>query len=86
LARSFRVNGGKPQQQHIAFLGSISIDGSDRLRFWLQLTMKLDRLSERLSSADRAKILAAITAKLGPPPTRAELAAFRPSGFLMYLY
>jgi hypothetical protein len=84
LARSFRVD-RKPVQRHIAYLGSTSIDGSDRPRFWYQVYTKLDRLGDRLSPADRRKILAIITKKLGEqPPTKAELAAFVPSGFLMY--
>jgi hypothetical protein len=76
LVESVRIS-GKPQQKHIAFLGSTSIAGSDRPRFWHQVTRKLTGLSNRLSPTDREQIVAAISEKLGEqPPTKAELEAF----------
>jgi hypothetical protein len=46
LVESVRVD-GKPVQKHVAFLGSTSIDGADRLRFWYEVTTTLKRLSNR---------------------------------------
>ena len=50
LVESVRID-GKPQQKHIAFLGSTSIDGGDRPRFWYEVTTKLDRLKENVRAA-----------------------------------
>jgi hypothetical protein len=76
LVESVRID-GKPQQKHIAFLSSTSIDGGDRPRFWYEVTTKLDRLSNRLSPADRKQIVAAIAKKVGGQPmTKAQLVQF----------
>ena len=77
LIESLRVD-GKPRQNHIAFLGSTSIDGRDRPRFWCEVTEQLDQLHNRLTRQDRMRILASITRRLGePPPTQAQIEAFR---------
>lgn len=64
LVKNVRVN-GKPRQKHVAFLGSMSIDGSDRPRFWYDVTTRLTRLSNRLSPAEREQIGAAIAKRVG---------------------
>jgi hypothetical protein len=77
LVESVRVD-GKPRQKHIAFLGSTSIDGGDRRRFWYEVTTSLDRLDNRVSPQDRKRIVAAITKRLGErPPTRAQTEQFK---------
>lgn len=76
LVESVRID-GKPCQRHIAFLGSISIDGSDRRRFWYQVMSHLDRLSNRVPLPERERIIAAIAKKVGLPLTPAELEQFR---------
>ena len=77
LVESVRV-GGKPRQKHIAFLGSTSIDGGDRWRFWYEVTTSLDRLDNRVLPQDRKRIVAAITKRLGEQaPTRAQIAQFK---------
>src|SRR5262245_22011983 len=63
LVESVRV-GGRPRQRHIAFLGSVAIDGGDRRRFWYDVTTKLDRLSNRVSPDDRQRIEAAIAKRV----------------------
>jgi hypothetical protein len=76
LVESVRIN-GKPVQKHIAFLGSTSIDGSDRPRFWWEVTTRLNRLADRLSRQDRARIGETISKKVGGRLlTRSELAKF----------
>jgi hypothetical protein len=66
-----------PRQRHIAFLGSTSIDGSDRRRFWFEVTERLDQLS-RVTPEDRKRIIASIVKRLGEaPPTRAQLEKFK---------
>jgi hypothetical protein len=75
LAESVRVN-GKPTQKHIAFLGSTSIDGADRMRFWHDVTTRLNTL--QLPMKTRKQIVAAIVKKLGAaPPSKAQLAQFK---------
>src|SRR5262245_49424717 len=76
LVESVRID-GKPVQKHIAVLGSTSIDGSDRPRFWYEATTQLNRLSNRVSPQDRARIGEAISTKVGGRlMTKAELAKF----------
>lgn len=76
LVESIRVN-GKPVQKHIAFLGSTSIDGGDRPRFWYEVTTCLNRLSNRIAPQDRERIGDAISKKVGGRlMTKAELAQF----------
>ena len=73
LVEAVRVD-GKPRQQHVAFLGSTSIDGGDRRRFWGDVTARLARLSNRVPPQDRKRIVAAIAERLGEqPPTKAQL-------------
>ena len=64
LVKNVRIN-GEPRQKHVAFLGSMSIDGSDRPRFWYDVTTRLARLSNRLSPAEREQIGAAIAKRVG---------------------
>jgi|GraSoiStandDraft_11_1057310.scaffolds.fasta_scaffold1741540_1 hypothetical protein len=68
LVESARVD-GKPRQKHVAFLGSTCIDGGDRVRFWRKVTRVLERLDNRVTAPERERILAAIRAKVGEPPT-----------------
>jgi hypothetical protein len=62
LVEAVRID-GRPRQKHVAVLGSTSIDGSDRPRFWYDVTTRLDRL--RLSRQERERIGAAIAKKVG---------------------
>ena len=76
LVESVRIE-GKPRQNHIAFLGSTSINGSDRPRFWYEVMRSLDRLGNRMLPQERQRIVAAISKRLGEPsPTRSEMAQF----------
>jgi hypothetical protein len=76
LVESVRVD-GKPRQKHVAFLGSMSLDGGDRPRFCYDVTTKLNRLSNRISSQERERIGEAISKKVGGRLlTKAELAKF----------
>lgn len=76
LVESVRVD-GKPRQRHIAFLGSVLIDGSDRRRFWYDVTTKLNRLSNRVSPLERSRIGDAIAKKVGGHLlTKAQLKQF----------
>jgi hypothetical protein len=78
LVESVRID-GQPRQQHVAFLGSTSIDGSDRPRFWRSVTTKLNSM-RRLSPQDRKDIAASIAKKVpGQLLTKAELAASKRS-------
>jgi len=72
LVESVRVD-GKPQQRHIAYLGSIA-DSAPlmvRIRFWDKITERLDRLADRLSTAEHKKIEKALSARV-PRPTAAQ--------------
>ena len=64
LVETVRVD-GRPRQQHIAFLGSTTVNAKDHLGFWCQVTERLDRLSNRLTPQDRKQIVAAIAKRLG---------------------
>jgi hypothetical protein len=75
LVESARVD-GKPRQKHVAFLGSMYRNGRDRLRFWHEVTTALQRLDNRVTAPERERILAAIRAKVGAPPTAEQLADF----------
>jgi len=61
LVETRRVE-GRVKHQHVASLGSISIDPniSDRMTFWAALHQRLARLSNRISNNDHHKALAAI--------------------------
>jgi hypothetical protein len=61
LVETRRVD-GKVRHQHVASLGSVPIDAdiSDRLTFWAALHQRLARLSNRISTDDHHKVLAAI--------------------------
>jgi len=77
LVESVRIE-GKPRQKYIASLGSTSIDGGDRMRFWHKVTARLDQMDDRLTPQDRRQIVAAIANRLGEqPPTKAQLNRFR---------
>ena len=64
LVETVRVD-GKPRQKHIAFLGSVSIDGRDIRRFWYDVTTRLDRLGNRVSAEECERIGAAIAERVG---------------------
>jgi hypothetical protein len=64
LVESVRAD-GQPRQKHVAFLGSTSIDGSDRAGFWYDVTTRLNRLGNRLSPQDRKRVGAAIAKRVG---------------------
>jgi hypothetical protein len=53
LVESVRID-GEPRQKHIAFLGSVSIDGRDRRRFWYDVTTRLER--KRIGAAIAEKV------------------------------
>jgi hypothetical protein len=57
VVESVRVN-GKPQQRHVAYLGTFSQRRLDQIDFdyWERVTERLDRFDDRLSADDRAKI------------------------------
>ena len=87
LVENSRVN-GKPVQQHIAYLGGISITGGDfegdeddlkysinqRGVFWLRVFEKLDQLGKRMSVEVRRRIEASVALRV-PRPTKAEFTA-----------
>jgi hypothetical protein len=76
LVESTRIN-GEPRQKHIAFLGSVSVDGSDRRRFWFDVTTRLNQLNNLVSVEERKCIGAAIAEKVGGQlMTVAELKQF----------
>jgi hypothetical protein len=74
LVENVRV-GGKPVQQHVAYLGGITDSGiktpTERHHFWEHVTACLDRLHNRLSQEQRQAIEAAV-AKRVPPLTTQE--------------
>jgi hypothetical protein len=82
LAESVRIE-GRPRQRHIAFLGSIKIglewnrdvDTAQRSGFWHHARAVLDRLGNRITLDQRAKIEAALAARVKPltPEEDAEL-------------
>jgi len=59
LAESVRVD-GEPTQQHVAYLGGITDSAieiaAQRAFFWQKATEQLDRLANRISKDDRARI------------------------------
>jgi hypothetical protein len=57
---------GKVRQQHVAALGSILAPPSinDRMTFWAALHQRLARLSNRISTDDQHKVMAAIHARV----------------------
>jgi hypothetical protein len=76
LVKSVYID-GEPRQKHIASLGSVSLDGSDRRRFWYDVTTRLDQLSNLVSAEERMRIGAAIAEKVGGQlMTAAELKQF----------
>jgi hypothetical protein len=78
LVESVRVD-GKPQQKHVAYLGSFSTrqaaSQAQRVYTWEHMLERLDRLSNRITPKDRKKIEAVIASKLGPRPTKRERTA-----------
>jgi hypothetical protein len=71
LVESVRVD-GKPQQKHVAYLGSFSTRQAasqpQRVYTWEAMLERLDRLSNRIPPKARKNIEAAIALKLGPAP------------------
>ena len=59
LAESVRVD-GKPTQQHVAYLGGITDSAieiaAQRAYFWASVAQQLDRLANRISKDNRARI------------------------------
>jgi hypothetical protein len=57
---------GKVLQQHVAALGSVPTPPSinDRMAFWAALHERLARLSNRISTDDQHKVMAAIHARV----------------------
>jgi hypothetical protein len=77
LVEGVRVD-GKPRQKHIAFLGSIPIDGNERDReiLWCRVTTALDHIG-RLSPQERRKIATAVAQRVpGKLSTKQEIAAW----------
>jgi hypothetical protein len=74
LVEGFRVD-GKPQQRHIAFLGSITESGIDiifqRCWFWDRVMERLHQLSNKVDEQDRKRIIEAIANRV-PMPSREE--------------
>jgi hypothetical protein len=64
LVESVRVD-GEPRQKHIAFLGSVSIDGSGIRRFWYDVTARLNQVGNLVSAEERERLGAAIAEKVG---------------------
>jgi hypothetical protein len=65
IAESRRVD-GKVRPEHIAALGAVGDPATiaDRVAFWGQLHQRLDKLSNRISGDDQAKIIGAIHARI----------------------
>jgi hypothetical protein len=78
LVESVRVD-GKPQQKHVAYLGSFSTrqaaSQAQRVFCWDAILKRFYRVGSRIPPQDREKILTAIASKLGPRPTKRERAA-----------
>jgi hypothetical protein len=64
LVESVRI-AGEPRHKHIAFLGTMWVDGRDRRRFWYNVTTRLNQLSNLVSTKERKRIGAAIAEKVG---------------------
>jgi hypothetical protein len=77
LVESVRV-GGRPQQRHLAWLGSITESGiaivHQRCWFWDSVMERLHQLSNKVDEQDRKRIIEAIAKKV-PMPTREEYEA-----------
>jgi hypothetical protein len=69
-------DGGGVRHSHIASLGAVPLDGdaAERGDFWQRLGDRLERLSNRIDEALKAKILAAVCAHV-PQPSADESAA-----------
>jgi hypothetical protein len=61
-----RWSGGKVKHEHVASLGSIPHEPSmpERIAFWQRLHERHARLANRIDAKARAKILAAVRAKV----------------------
>jgi hypothetical protein len=75
LVESVRVD-GKPKQRHIGYLvgfteSAIAIPAQQRF-VWDRIEVRLARIGNRISAEDRETIIASITEKIGPPPTREQ--------------
>jgi hypothetical protein len=57
---------GKPRQEHVASLGSIPqpVSVADRATFWSKLHERLAKLSNRLDSEARARVLGAVNERI----------------------
>ncbi len=77
LVESVRVD-GKPCQRHVATLASFRDSGSryEHLKFWDELTEKLNFLGNRLTPEQRRKIEAKIAEKF-PCPSREQYLGWR---------
>ena len=82
LVETVRVN-GKPRQKHVAFIASY-VQGEtpeeiehQRITFWRDARQRLDQLGNRITSADRVRIEAALAQRV-TPTTAAEGASLRP--------
>jgi hypothetical protein len=80
LVESVRVD-GKPRLRHIAFIASYDPDpnprwaNSRRGRFWLTARERLDKLANRITLEQRARIEATLAERVPPLPPD-EQAAF----------
>jgi hypothetical protein len=75
LIRSIRID-GRPRQQHMAYLGSISESGltllGRRSDFWNSATEALNGLGDQITRVERKSIEKALRSKVGPRPTQRE--------------
>jgi len=75
LVKNVRIN-GTPTKQHITYLGGISgsrlKSAAHRVRFWKKVGEELDALGAKLSPSERAKIEAALAARVRRP-SKAEM-------------
>ena len=77
LVETIRIDGKPRGQKHVAFLGSVYIDGSDRADFWYSVTMRLNWLGDLLSPQEREQIGSAIAKRVeGRLLTEGELRQF----------
>jgi hypothetical protein len=74
LVENARVD-GKPKQRHVAYLAGFTESAikimAQRCHLWDQIDHRLDRLSNQITSDDRAKIETVLAARI-PRPTTAE--------------
>jgi hypothetical protein len=73
IVENIRVN-GKPTQRHVAYLAgftesAVAIPAQQRF-LWERIETRFDRLGNRISPDDRRRIKAALSEKIGKPPTK----------------